>query len=113
VKITADELNSAIRENDNKVIVTGGDKEFHVRVSEAVQDESHFTVPGVSGTFRCIEVGRDVDEPGTYNYVYQCGNQTFAVFGSYDSWNGTDIWDEDFSEVEEKIVAHSVWRVKE
>lgn len=113
MKITAAELNSLIGENEGMVIVTGGDKEFHVRVREAVQDESHFTVPGVSGTFKCIEVGRDVDEPGTYNYVYQRGDQTFAVFGSYDSWNGTDVYDEDFYEVEEKIVAHSVWRVKQ
>lgn len=112
MKITAKELNDAIAANDNKVIVDGGSTKWDVRPSEAVQGESHFTVPGIDGEFLCIEVGRDIEEPGVYNFVYQFGDQTFAVFGSYDSWNGTDIYDEDFYEVVEKIVAHNTWEVK-
>ena len=111
-KITTAELNSAIRDNDNCVIVEGGSKQFHERVCEAVRDEAHFTVPGIDGEFKCIEVSRDVEEPGVYNFVYQRGDQTFAVFGSYDSWNGTDIYDEDFYEVREKIISYKTWEVK-
>ena len=110
--ITAKELNEAIRANDNCVVVKGGSQEFHERPRDAVREECHFTVPGIEGKFECIDVCRDVTEPGVYNFVYRYGHQTFAIFGRHDSWNGTDIYDEDFYEVREKIVSYKTWEVK-
>lgn len=102
MSFTVKELRDAIKEGG--VVSTEEDEDWQPDgVIEAIREECGFSVPGIEGKFVYFTQGRDPIEPGAYTFVHkhEPSGRLFALFGSYDSWNGTDIYDDDLYEVHE------------
>lgn len=51
-------------------------------------------------------------EDSAFEWVFKIKDQYFAVYGSYDSWNGTEMYDDDILEVEPKQVTYTEYHIK-